>query len=92
MSQGHYAPNLYSTPMTQPERRHFCQKAKADRLAFSAAELLRDGDAVKAATIAEQGIAIIGPEHFTYWLRHYAVNNLGVDRKFVDRFCEGVAA
>jgi len=76
--------------MTDIERRQFVQKAKADRLAFEAAELLSNGETSKAATLAGQCMTIAGREQLALWLRHYATTRFKITSRTVDEFLVGV--
>ena len=53
-----YEAPIRPTKMNDLERRQFVQKAKADRLAFEAAELLSNGETDKAATLAGECLTI----------------------------------
>jgi hypothetical protein len=77
--------------MATAERREFCRKAKADRLAFEAAELLRGGKAVESAALIEEGAAIVGRDRLASSFRHYAVNKFRVDLKHVDNVLAAIA-
>jgi hypothetical protein len=76
--------------MNDLERRQFVQKAKADRLAFEAAELLSNGEASKAAALASQCIAISGRDQLALWLHHYATTRFKIASRTVDEFLVGV--
>ena len=46
-------------------REAFVRKAKADRFAWTAAELLANGKHADAGAVALQGIALTGQDHFS---------------------------
>ena len=52
----------------------FVRKAKADRFAWTAAELLADGKHAEASGIALQGIALTGRDHFSALCQRYATS------------------
>ena len=86
---------MYEAPirpakMNDLERRQFVQKAKADRLAFEAAELLSNGETGKAATLAGECMTIAGREQLAMWLRHYATTRFKIASRTVDEFLGGV--
>ena len=87
-----YEAPIRPTIMTDVQRRQFVQKAKADRLAFDAAQLLSDGDTSKAATAAGECMSIAGREQLVLWLRHYATTRFKVASRTVDEFLGGVPA
>jgi hypothetical protein len=70
--------------MNPQERRQLVQKAKADRLAFEAAELLSRGDTAKAATLAGECRTLAGQEQSERWLRHYATTKFKMAHRTVD--------
>jgi len=72
--------------MNDLERRQFVQKAKADALAYGAAQLLSRGETANAATLAGQCITLAGNEQFTLWLRHYAITRFKIAGPTVDAF------
>jgi len=57
-----------------PAREAFVRKAKADRLAWEAAELLANEKHADAGAIALQGIALIGEDNFTSSCQRYATS------------------
>jgi hypothetical protein len=81
-----YEPLIRVPAMNPQERRHLVQKAKADRLAFEAAELLSRGDMAKAATLAGECRTLAGLEQSEHWLRHYATTKFRMARGTVDEF------
>ena len=88
---------MYEAPirpsiMNDQERRQFVQKAKADRLAFEAAQLLSLGETDKAATLAGECMTLAGREQFAQWLRHYATTRFKVAGGTVNEFLGSVAA
>ena len=78
--------------MNDAQRRQLVQKAKADRLAFDAAQHLALGETGKARILADACITLAGAEHFTHWLRHYATTRFKVSGGTVDEFLGGVSA
>jgi hypothetical protein len=72
--------------MNNNERSQFIRKAKADRLAFEAAELLSRGETVKAATLAGECRTLAGLEQSSLWLRHYATTRFKVTNMAVEAF------
>ena len=81
-----YDPPDRPVAMNNFERRQFVQKAKADSLAYDAAQLLSLGEASKAVTLAGECMALAGPEQFTRWLRHYATTRFKIPCGTVDDF------
>jgi hypothetical protein len=78
--------------MNDVQRRQFVQKAKADRLAFDAAQLLSLGETEKAATLAGECMTIAGREQLALWLRHYAITRFKIANRTVDEFLRGMPA
>jgi hypothetical protein len=78
--------------MNDTQRRQFVQKAKADNLAFNAAQLLSRGETGKAATLASDSITLAGREQFSQWLRHYAVTRFKTATAVVDAFLDNMPA
>jgi len=76
--------------MNDVQRRQFVQKAKADRLAFDAAQLLSRGETSQAATLACECMTIAGQEQLALWLRHYATTRFKIASRTVDEFLGGV--
>ncbi|HEY2411569.1 MAG TPA: hypothetical protein VGI40_04975 [Pirellulaceae bacterium] len=85
-----YEPPIRSAKMNDVERGQFVRKAKADRLAYEAAELLSLGEMTKAATLAGEGTTLAGREQLSIWLRHYATTRFKITTKAVDEFLSGV--
>jgi hypothetical protein len=85
-----YEPQIRPTVMNPQERRQLVQKAKADRLAYEAAEFLSHGDTAKAATLAGESRALAGPEQTDHWLRRYAIAKFHLTKGAVDRFLDGM--
>jgi hypothetical protein len=77
--------------MDTTQRRQFVQKAKADRLAYDAAQHLSLGETTEAAGLAGQCLTIAGREQLDLWLRHYAVTRFKVAPRTVDEFLGGIA-
>jgi hypothetical protein len=73
-----------------PAREAFVRKAKADRFAWEAAELLANGKHADASDIALQGIALIGQEHFTSSCNRYATSVFKVPLYAANEFLKGV--
>jgi hypothetical protein len=76
--------------MNDQERRQFVQKAKADRLAFDAAQLLSKGETDQAQALAGQCMTIAGREQLAHWLRHYATTRFKIASRTVDEFLDGM--
>ncbi len=76
--------------MSDQQRHQFVKKAKADRLAFDAAEQLSLGETDKATTLASECMTIAGRELLAQWLRHYATTRFKVASRTVDEFLGGV--
>jgi hypothetical protein len=72
--------------MNEAQRRQFVQKAKADRLAFDAAQHLAQGETGKARILADACITLAGGEHLAHWLRHYATKRFQITGNAVDDF------
>ena len=85
-----YEPRIRPVTMTDLQRRQFVQKAKADRLAFDAAQLLSRGEMSQAATLAGECMTIAGREQLVIWLRHYATTRFKIASRTVDEFLGGV--
>jgi len=85
-----YEAPIKPTKMNDVQRREFVQKAKADRLAFDAAQLLSLGQTDKAATLTGEGMTIAGREQMASLLRHYATTRFKVTSRTVDEFLGGV--
>jgi len=73
-----------------PAREAFVRKAKADRFAWAAAEMLANGKHADASDIALQGIALIGPEDFTSSCNRYATTVFRVPLNAATEFLKGV--
>jgi hypothetical protein len=73
-----------------PAREAFVRKAKADRFAWTAAELLANGKDADAGAIALQGIALIGVDHFTSSCQRYATSVFKVPHHTASAFLKGV--
>jgi len=87
--------DVYEAPirpktMNDLQRRQLVQKAKGDRLAYDAARLLSLGETDKAATVANEGVAIAGREQLALWLHHYATTRFKVASRTVNEFLDGV--
>jgi hypothetical protein len=85
-----YEAPIRPTKMNDVERRQFVQKAKADRLAFDAAQLLSRGETSEATTLAGECMMIAGREQGALWLRHYATTRFKIANRAVDDFLGGV--
>jgi hypothetical protein len=78
--------------MNAEQRRQFVQKARADRLAFDAAQLLAQGETDQASALAGECMTIAGHEQMALWLRHYATTRFKIVGRAVDEFLGGVPA
>jgi hypothetical protein len=85
-----HEPSFRPSTMNDAQRRQFVQKAKADRLAFDAAQFLAHGDMVNATSAAGQCMTIAGRDQLEVWLRHYATTRFKVASNAVDAFLDGV--
>jgi hypothetical protein len=74
-----------------PAREAFVRKAKADRFAWAAAELLANGKHAEAGAIALQGIALIGEDHFTSSCQRYATSVFKVPPNTASEFLKGAS-
>ena len=74
-----------------PAREAFVRKAKADRFAWEAAELLANGKHADASEIALQGIALIGQHDFTSSCNRYATSVFRVPPNAATEFFRGVS-
>jgi hypothetical protein len=72
--------------MNDQERARFVQKAKLDRIAFEAAQLLSLGATSKAAALVDEGSKSAGKEQLKIWLRHYATTRFKIADSTVDAF------
>lgn len=72
--------------MTEAERHEFARRAKADRLAFQAANLLDLRQTDAASQMARDAADLVGRERLTFWFRHYAVCKFDVAASVVDAF------
>ena len=73
-----------------PSREAFVRKAKADRFAWEAAELLANGKHADASEIALKGIALIGQEHFASSCNRYATSVFRVPLNAANDFLQSV--
>jgi hypothetical protein len=73
-----------------PAREAFVRKAKADRFAWTAAELLAKGMSADAGPIALQGIALIGEEDFSSSCQRYAISVFKVPAITATAFLQSV--
>jgi len=78
--------------MNVSQRSQFIRKAKADRLAFEAAELLSRGENSKAAALAGECRTLAGSEQLEIWLRHYSTTKFKITGRAVDEFLGSVPA
>jgi hypothetical protein len=85
-----YEPQFRRSVMNPQERSQLVRKAKADRLAFDAAQHLSRGEASQAAILGGECIALAGPEQWTHWLRHYATTKFKVAGGAVEEFLSSV--
>ena len=73
-----------------PAREAFVRKAKADRFAWEAAELLATGKHADASDKALLGIALIGQDHFASSCNRYATSVFKVPPNTASEFLKGV--
>lgn len=73
-----------------PGRADFVRKAKADRFAWQAAELLAKGNNAEASAIAQQGIALMGQEDFAALCKRYATSVFQVPPNIANEFLKGM--
>ena len=73
-----------------PAREAFVRKAKADRFAWAAAELLASGKIGDADDSARQGIALIGEDDFASACKRYATSNFRVPLNTATDFLRSV--
>ena len=85
-----YEPQVRGAIMNEQQRGQFVQKAKIDRMAYEAAELLSLGEPSKAATLIGDGFTPASKDHFTTWFRHYATTRFKVAGTAVDKFLIGI--
>ena len=85
-------PPIVRPTMNNAERGQFVRKAKADRLAFEAAELLSLGDTLKATSLATAGVTLTDSAQMETWVRHYATTRFKVANLAVDDFLNGIQA
>jgi hypothetical protein len=76
--------------MTNLERRQLVSKAKIDRLAFEAAQLLSRGETSKATTLVGECVTQGSREQLAIWLRHYATTRFQISGRAVDAFLGSV--
>ena len=72
--------------MNNDERADFVRKAKADKLAYEAAELLSLGETSKALALAGECRTLAGLQQSALWVRHYATTRFKVASGAVDAF------
>jgi hypothetical protein len=75
-----------------PARAGFVRKAKADRFAWEAAELLANGKHAEASAIALQGITLMGHEDFTSLCKRYSTSVFQVPANTASEFLKNVVA
>ena len=68
----------------------FVRKAKADRFAWEAAELLATGKHADAGAIALQGIALTGEDHFSALCQRYATSVFKLPPSTASEFLNGL--
>src|SRR5439155_19697036 len=83
-------PDWTRANLDAPAREAFVRKAKADRFAWAAAELLAKGNHADASDKALQGIALIGQEDFTSSCKRYATSVFQVPSSTANEFLKGV--
>jgi hypothetical protein len=87
-----YEPQVRGAKMNDQERSQFVQKAKLDRIAYEAAQLLSLGETSKAATLIGEGSGPAGKDQLNMWLRHYATTRFKMANRAVDDFLSGITA
>jgi hypothetical protein len=87
-----YEPQVRGAKMNDQERSQFVQKAKLDRIAYEAAQLLSLGETSKAATLFGEENASAGKAQLEMWLRHYATTRFKLANRDVDDFLSGMSA
>ena len=75
-----------------PGRADFVRKAKADRFAWQAAELLSKGNSAEASAIAVQGSALLGQEDFAALCKRYATSVFQVPPNTASEFLKSIPA
>jgi hypothetical protein len=85
-----YENQVRGAKMSDQERSQFVQKAKLDRIAYEAAQLLSLGETSKAATLIGEDNASAGNEQLKMWLRHYATTRFKIASRAVDDFLSGM--
>jgi hypothetical protein len=81
-----YEPQVRGAKMNDQQRSQFVQKAKLDRIAYEAAQLLSLGEISKATTLVDEGSTSAGKEQLKLWLRHYATTRFKIAGSTVDAF------
>jgi len=71
-------------------REAFVRKAKADRFAWTAAELLANGKNADAGAVALQGIALTGQDHFSALCKRYATSVFKLPPNTASEFLNGL--
>ncbi len=87
-----YERQICGAKMSDQERGQFVQKAKLDRIAYDAAQLLSLGEPTKAATLIGAGITSASKDQLEMWFRHYAIARFKVAGGAVEDFLNGVPA
>jgi len=85
-----YEPQFRPATLNATERKQLVRKAKADRMAFDAADMLSRGQTTQATTLAGECLTLAGKEQLTLWLRHYAVTKFKMARGAVDEFLDSM--
>ena len=81
-----YEPQVRGAKMNDQQRSQFVQKAKLDRIAYEAAQLLSLGEISKATTLVDEGSTSADKEQLKLWLRHYATTRFNIASSKVDAF------
>jgi hypothetical protein len=72
--------------MNDQQRGQFVQKARLDRIAYEAAQLLSLGETSTAALLINETSTSAGSEHMKTWLRHYATTRFKIAGNTIDAF------
>jgi hypothetical protein len=78
------------TELDPTARQAFVRKAKADRFAWTAAELFSEGKHADATAIALQGIALTGEDHFSALCQRYATSVFKLPPLAATEFLKGI--
>ena len=81
-----YEPQVRGAKMNDQQRSQFVQKAKLDRIAYEAAQLLSLGETSKAALLVHESSTSADSEQMKTWLRHYATTRFKIAGNTIDAF------